>query len=227
MSDPAAILGLILVVLLFNFTYPQNAVDLLTKAITYHSELPDGDRTRYDRLLLNVQAWFFLTDLIQFVATYFLGAFIGIFVLCFYLPNQWAWNLLAISIGVLAIALYVTMLMLDIRRASSFVEVDEWMSRKDWLLGRGPKPFDSHFPLRALVAMALATTSVLMSPFVIRFQETDALKYPPSILIGIAAVVIVAMYVLNHWGLHVYMPLSSVALLCKASRESAAARAGP
>lgn len=61
MSELAGILGLVFVVIFFNFSYPQSAMDLLLKAMKYyHSIHPENLTSEHRILLLNVKGHSFL-----------------------------------------------------------------------------------------------------------------------------------------------------------------------
>lgn len=217
MGDFTALLGLVFVVLLFNFTYPQNALDLLLKGIGYHALLPRTQQKQSLQILEKIKGWFFLTDFVQFIATYFIGVFVTSVFVFFYLPMTRLCSIVALVVSTLSIGFYVVMCVIAVHKASSYSDAGGMMKRKEWILGR--PPFTSQFPLRALSAMGIITLLVLVATIGAgsMFLRSDGAFDLRPLLIGMATIVIVLLYLINYWGLYVYMPYSSVAILASLS----------
>ena len=167
MSELAGILGLVFVVILFNFSYPQSAMDLLLKATGYYLSIkPEKLTSEHHTLLLNVKGWFFFTDLLQFLVTYFIGIFAIIFLAIYYLPNSL--YIVAILVSILGILFYIIMLIKSVIRIIKFDDENRFINRRDWFCGKSnEKPFNSKIPMVAFILVSIITVTALIVSTVI------------------------------------------------------------
>lgn len=217
MSELAGILGLVFVVILFNFSYPQSAMDLLLKATEYYFSIsPEKVTPEHHTLLLNVKGWFFFTDLLQFVVTYFIGIFAIIFLAIYYLPKSL--NNVAIMVSIVGILFYIIMLILSVIRIGKFDDENRFINRRNWFCGKSSeKPFNSRIPMIAFILVSLITVSVLIVSTVIglnSYSLLGSIENNRIISLGFAIMVVVVVYLLNFWGGYIYMPTSSTGMLC-------------
>jgi len=217
MSELAGILGLVFVVILFNFSYPQSAMDLLLKATDYYFSMKTDKLTpEHHTLLLNVKGWFFLTDMLQFLVTYFIGIFAIIFLAIYYLPNSL--NIVAIFLSILGILFYIIMLIKSVIRIITFDDKNRFINRREWFCGKGiEKPFNSKIPMVEFILVSIITvTTLVVSTFIglCNYSLSDSVENNRIISLGFAIMVVVIVYLLNFWGAYIYMPVSSTGMLC-------------
>jgi small-conductance mechanosensitive channel len=223
MNDIISVLGLVFVVLLFNFTYPQSALDLLLRATDYYSHIRQPDNSDAARQhLMCVKGWFYTTDLVQFMLSYFVGIFALLFVFLHVTPLVSVSPLLATTLALGCLLFYVTMIILSWHRITAYNHGSGSMNRKAWLLGTGPdEPFNSKYPIVIFILevvfsiISLIATAAL--PF-LGFLGVSAEKASLYSLTSAVAATVVA-YLINYWGLYVYMPASSISILCEVSSE--------
>lgn len=216
MSELAGILGLVFVVIFFNFSYPQSAMNLLLKATEYYLSIqPEKATSEHRSLLLNVKGSFFFTDLLQFLVTYFIGIFTIIFLTIYYLPNSQ--YIVAIFVSTSSLLFYIIMLIVSVIRITRFDDENRFMNRREWFWGKSSeKPFNSKIPIVAFILVALITLTVLIVSIVIglNYLSEGSIENNRLISLGFAVMVVVIVYLLNFWGAYVYMPASSTGMLC-------------
>lgn len=217
MSELAGILGLVFVVILFNFTYPPRAMELLLKATEYFYSI-DSDKVSLSpsNLLKNVKGWFFFTDLLQFLITYFIGIFSVIFMSVYYLPDFL--NIVALIVSISCILLYILMLIISIIRIIKFDNKSLFLNRQKWFLGKSDKkPFNSKFPMIVFIIFSVITIFTLIVSIVIGLNSHSFLCFIENTRLqslGFAIIVVVLGYLLDFWGGYIYMPSSSLGTLC-------------
>jgi len=209
MSELVGILGLVLVVILFNFSYPQSAMDLLLKATRYYLSIkPEKVTSEHHTLLLNVKGWFFFTDLLQFLLTYFIGIFAIIFLVIYYLPNSL--NFVAILVSILGILFYIIMLILSVIRIIKFDDENRFINRREWFCGKSSeKPFSSKIPMVSFIVVSLITVTALIVLTVIglnKYSLLGCIENNRIISLGFAIMVVV-VYLLNFFGGYIYASL--------------------
>jgi len=225
MNDLIGILGLILVAMLFNFTYPQNALNLLLKATDYMSRIKDdNDQDEARKLLRYIKGWFYTTDLVQFMLTFFIGAFVILFIALRVIFLASVFPILAMLLSIGCIVFYFIMLLLSWRRITYYRFGKDCMNRRIWLLGiESDEPFNSKYPIIVfLLEVVLSTLSLLVVVGLSLFNMFGVSSEEASLYSLVTAVVaILGSYLLNYWGLYIYMPASSVSILCEmANAES-------
>lgn len=223
MSELAAILGLVFVVVLFSFTYPQSALDLLLKATKYYQAISQRNiNSEYKTEFLNVKGWFFLTDLLQFLVTFFIGVFVIIFLFLYVFPKSTFWFATTVVFSGVGILFYMLMLYYSARRITRYGnKKDHFMNREDWLYGKGKeKPFKSKFPITVFIVISVFTISLLI--FSVKnginhyFLESNSQNR--LTVLGIATFIVLLIYLINMWGLYLYMPSSATETLCYNSK---------
>jgi len=160
--------------------------------------------------------------MVQFMLSYFVGIFALLFVFLHVTPLVSVSPLLAMILALGCLLFYATMIILSWHRITAYNYGSGSMNRKAWLLGIGPdEPFNSKYPLVVFIleivlsAMSLIATAVL--PF-LGFLGVSAAKASLFSLTSAVAATVLA-YLLNYWGLYVYMPASSISILCELSSE--------
>jgi hypothetical protein len=218
MNYVGALIGLVFVTILFNFSYPQNALELLLRV---RQELgcirrDSADYAECEDYLQRAQGWFFFTDFIQFVAAYFVGFFVTIFTL-FNISSQVMGRAgLIASMGASGVIIlaYVLLWKRSIGRVEGHGGDGAFTDRTTWLRGLARQGvFRSSFPRRAFLGLFVITLAALVFAIVTGFRfeaaQTEDLHRVLTLSVGI--LVVVAIYLVNFWGLFVYMPYSSVA----------------
>jgi hypothetical protein len=220
MMDFAGIMGLWFAVILFNMTYPQAAIELLKEATEDFFKLKDVERKENEKYLDCLRGWFFYTDLLHFLLTYFTGIFSIIFFLLFFIPAKGSiTNFTTCIIAIIAIFFYVWVLLKSLSRMSTYNEENGWMNRRNWLYRLGPaRAFKSKIPIISVIILGFIGTLVFICLLLFRFVHLGLSFVELRIMaLGLAAMIIVVTYLFVVWGLSLYWPFSSAALLRKAA----------